>query len=190
MSRIKSRSGSGFTLIELLLASALLLAAAATIAVFMSQGIRIFSRLSAASQEEEAAICVTKMSHDLRNMALYSLIPFKGAEDRVSFASLENLSNVEGEPDPMPVQVSYRYDAEGARILREVIRPQTFERAESVRTETVLSGVAALKFEYEGDPSDIPHRVSFRIDYRGRFGSRSLALDVLIPAAPVHSETL
>lgn len=186
---LKNRSQSGFTLIELLLAAALLLAASATIAVFMAQGIRLYSKLSVVGQEEDAAVCMTKMARDLRNMVFYSLIPFDGQKNAIAFASLENLSNIEGEPDPSPIRVSYRYDAKNFRIVRETVRLQTFERSEAAASETMLDGVRLLEFEYEGDPYEIPRRVTARIEYQGRFGVRSAMQDILVPSAPTPTES-
>lgn len=179
---------SGFTLIELLLATTLFLAAAATVTVFMSQGIRLFTKLSAASQEEEAAVCMVKMSRDMRNMVYYSLIPFEGAADNVAFASLEDLAVHEGDADPAPIRVAYRYETEKARIVREMVRPQTFERGLQTTTETVLRGVKLLKLEYEGDPQEIPRKVTVHIEYLGRFGPRTMVQEVLVPSAPVPME--
>ena len=190
---IKSGSGgirerSGFTLIELLLATALFLAAAATVTVFMTQGIRLFSKLSAASREEEAAVCMVKITRDLRNMVHYSPIPFEGAGDKVVLATLEDLAVEPGDADPFPVRVSYRYDAEQAKILREIVRPQTFERPLQTATETLLHDVRFLKFEYEGDPQEIPRKVIVSIEYAGRFGLRTMVQEVLIPSAPIPLE--
>lgn len=188
MFRIRRQSAGGFTLIELLLAAALLLAASLTVAVFMSQGIRLFSKLSAAAREEEAAVCAVKMTRDLRNMTFYSLIAFKGEKDKILFASLEDLSDTEGASDPSPFQAGYRFEPEGSRIVRETVRPQTFGQPAVTRTETVLTGVRLLEFEYEGEPQEIPRKVTVRIEYEGQFGPRSILRDVWIPAAPVRSE--
>ena len=182
------RRRCGFTLVELLIASALLLAASLTVIVFMSQGIRIFARLSGAAQEEAAAICMVKMTRDLRGMTAYSLIPFVGKPDFVEFAALEDVSDAGGFPDPSPVAVSWRFDAERARIVREVIRSQTFEQPAAARAETALDGVTGLAFEYEGDPQEIPRKITIRLEYGGRFGSRSVTREVGVPSAPVHSE--
>jgi len=172
----------------MLLAAALLLTAAVTAAGFLNQGIKLFAKLSAAAREEAAAVCLVKISRDLRSASEYSLIPFVKGEDSVSFATLENISTVSGDPDPVPYGVSYRFDAENGRILREASRGQTFERPADVRTETALTGVRSLEFEYEGEPDQIPNRVSVRIEYQGQFGPRVTVRDVLLQAAPVRTE--
>lgn len=173
----------GFTLIEMLLAAALLLTAAATAAGFMSQGIKIFLKLSASAQEEAAAVCMIKMTRDLRNACDYSLIPFVREESGVSFAALEDISANMGEPDPMPYQVSYRWDPDLLRVTREAVYGQTYERAQAVKTEVLLTGVRALTFVYQGEPTGLPARVTIQMEYRGPFGIRSIARDVLLPAA-------
>lgn len=186
---IKRRSGqAGFTLIEMLLASALLLTAGVTAAGFLDQGVKIFIRLSASSREEAAAVFLARLTRDLRSASDYSLIPFIRGEQEVSFAALENISDREGDPDPMPYQVVYRFDPEASRIVRTAVRGQIFERAGSVQTETVLSGVRSLMFDYTGEPDGIPARVTARVDYGDLFGQRSVSRDVLLPAAPARSD--
>ncbi len=172
----------------MLLAAALLLTAAVTAAGFLNQGIKLFAKLSASAREESAAVCLVKMCRDLRNAAEYSLIPFVKGGDSVAFATLEDLSTVAGDPDPVPYGVSYRFDAENGRILRETSRGQTFERPAVVRTETALTGVRSLQFEYEGEPDQLPNRVTVRIEYEGHFGSRAAVREVLLQAAPVRTE--
>lgn len=182
------RRAAGFTLIEMLLASALLLIAAVTAAGFMNQGVKIFLRLADSGREEAAAVCLEKMTRDLRSAVDYSLIPFVQGEQEIAFASLRDLSARPADPDPSPFEVSYRLDAETSRIVRSAVYGQTFERAEAVRTEIVLNGVRSLSFEYEGEPDEIPAKITVRIEYGGLLGSRSAARDIVLPAAPLRSD--
>ena len=78
---------------------------------------------------------------------------------------------IEGEG---PRIVSGVVEPDTGRLLREVQRPQTFERPASTQTEMVLKGVSALKFSYTGIPQELPYRVSVRIEYSGRFGARAI----------------
>lgn len=178
------RGRAGFTLVEMLLAAALLLTAAVTAAGFMSQGIKIFLKLSASAQEESAAVCMLKLTRDLRNACDYSLIPFVRDETRVSFAALEDISVDGAEPDPMPYTVRYRWDPDQLRVVRETERGQTFDRPGSAGSEVMMTGVRAFSLKYYGAPEGLPAKVTVRMEYLGPFGMRSTARDVLLPAAP------
>lgn len=152
ISREKRRRGSrGFSFLEILIAVVITSFLGAALYGTFSQGLRLWRWSLGISTETDRYIFFEKIQEDLRNALPFGFEGFEGSADRIRFFALRTgavPSENGGGSDSVPVQVTYRFDPEGRRIMRR----------EEPLTGVLLRGPEETLFQEEGG-TEIPERI-------------------------------
>ena len=81
------KKGAGFTLIEILLVVSLMGLVGVAIYHTFANGLKIWQRSHQLILEEDTALFLDRISRELRNAVIFSLIGFEGGEHSVKFAT-------------------------------------------------------------------------------------------------------
>lgn len=185
--RSKSHAAHAFTLMEVLIVLSLLTAVSLAVMTSFLQGIKVFSRFRGAEDGMEQSFLIEQLTHDLKNGADYSLLPWVLSKNTISFASVPTVDeNAENASDVLPSRVIYRLDPE----KNEVIRAQSFPPYDglAVQTSVLAHGVRSMVFDVVRDNEEkIPSRVSVSIEYGDASHPHFLKKDILIPVG--YAET-
>ena len=84
----KGLKRNGFTFIEILLAVSLVGLISLALYQSLSNGIRIWKHAQRFVVEEDVAIFLEKISHDLRNTFYYSLVSFESKGNKIAFPTI------------------------------------------------------------------------------------------------------
>ena len=158
----------GFTLVEVLLASMLSALVFVGIASSLVQGVKLFEKLKVVDGEQELEFFMERLTHDLKNSASYSLIPFSlsDTKESLSFAALL-LQGDETDPvsEAKPVRVEYSYDKE-ARTLVRIEESRTTDK-NKIKKEVLAPNIASIKFTLSPEGSGFPKKVGVYLEYDG-----------------------
>lgn len=148
------RKESGFTLMEILLVSVLI--AAVSIAIFgvMNNGIKLWGRGMVVNKKGDLFIGLEKIAQDLRSALPFSLIAFKGAQTKVSFATIvltpadgKSSRAHEGLIDELGA-VEYRYDSAEGKLLRRQANYGQALKKQWGKDQEIASGISDVQFNY------------------------------------------
>lgn len=180
----------GFTLIEMLLVVSILSVLSLAMFHTFANGIKIWERSRHAVVEEDIAIFFDKISSDLRNSYFFSLIPFKGRDTTLRFATRIRSKRFPNETTLG--EVEYYFKPEKNEIIRKELNyGQSLERrAGSERT--LVRSIKGLNFSYfyrDGNTmavqtqvdTIIPAGVAVEVDVQESGGQRKLRKLILIP---------
>jgi len=78
----------GMTLLEILIVVSLISIISIVLFSSLATGLRVWERSRRSLIEQDIVIFLDKISQDIRNSFIYSLIPFQGGEDRLSFPTI------------------------------------------------------------------------------------------------------
>ncbi len=183
---------------EMLLVTAL--AALVGAAVFQSfgNGLRLWARGTQIDHEGDVAIAIDKLGEDLRSAMVFSNIPFKGREFRVSFASMVSVAadrHSSRSNEVMADQIGaieYYFDPqEGAVFKRQANYGQALKDKWG-EPQQILGQVTGLTFRYyyldgkklvdraEAD-QDVPVGISAQISLGLQADGRSIKRYFVVP---------
>ena len=164
----------GFTLIEVLLVTVLFSVVGILLYKSLSNGLRLWNESQETVVEEDIVIFLDKFSEDLRGALRYSLIPFEGKENALSFATLVRTSAdergsrvAEGVIEQIGA-VEYHFNFEDKKLYR---RQANYSQAVHDKFGSgipVLASVDSVKFTY--------------MFWDGKVFSRQKAADEDVPA--------
>ncbi|MFT5207264.1 MAG: prepilin-type N-terminal cleavage/methylation domain-containing protein [Candidatus Omnitrophota bacterium] len=180
----------GFSLIELLLVTALLSIICLTSSFTIVQGVKLYQRLSKTGQEKNMSIFLEGVYRDLRNMNVYSKVPFESKTNSITYAMAYNFVDGTGIPDARLAEVTLSYDADKEQVIRVEKRFATFETSVAISEKIIAQGVKSFNIKLEKDLFEIPTFIQIEIEFLGQFGLRRLSKSVLIPSASAMMEGL
>lgn len=189
LKHVKS-SPSGFTLVEILVVLSLLTATATAVMTSFMQGLKVFNRFNGSQDELEKTFLLEQMTHDLKNGAHYSLVPWHIAKDSLSFASVPSVSeNSSTGFDALPASIQYRFDPEKKEVTR-TINFFPFQPS-SAETQVLAEGVRSMTFGVlREDDQKAPSRVSVSLEYGDESKPRLLIKEMTVPVGYTEAETL
>ncbi len=146
---------NGFTLIEMLLVVSLL--AVISLAVFQAfaNGLKIWKKGYEARTEKDIFIFFEKLSQDLHNSFVYSLIPFDGKESAIAFSAIvhipqdAHLSHGENIYIDQMGKVKYYFDSLKNNICRQQAGYGRALKDRFAKEEILISGIQSLRFLYD-----------------------------------------
>ena len=116
--RSRKANNRGFSLLELLLVASILPVISFVVFANFSSGMRLWGVLNQPVPDEDLIIFYRKTSNDFIGTFKFSLIPFVGGHDKVSFAAAVNTKTELG-ADRGIGEVSIFYDSALKAIVRE-----------------------------------------------------------------------
>ena len=139
-------------------------------------------------QEREVLFLLENMTTDIKSLKSYSLIPFHGEPNSLTFAMLKNISGTKRGWNNRVVEVRYNFDEEQGIVFREERSPQNYAETEIVQRDIMAKDISKMNFEYQDQRFDTPRRIHITIEFMGHFGKRSLTKYILVPAARIPIE--
>lgn len=183
------RAAAGFTLVELLLVTLLLPLVAFTAYSNFSSGFRLWKALNEDVLDEDLYLFEAKAARDFRDGLRTESLPFVGAPDAATFASIAPARKELGGDDAI-VEVSYFYDGGTRSIMRRTRDRHEVFAEKPGRTQVSLAGVSGFSLSYffydattqaygwseawAGDPVESPEAVRFEFSFE-RNGRRKAA---------------
>jgi type II secretion system protein J len=167
----------GFTLIELLIVACMLGGVSLALYSTLSNGIRIWRKVTQIAPEEELNIFFDKFSRDIRNSIRSANIAFSADSQMLKFASLVNSQNL---GVLAPGEISYAYNRYALSVSRtERDASDIFSEREGV-TREVLKGADAFRLSYynydnqtkehvwdeEAKPGSMPLAVRIELEFK------------------------
>lgn len=152
-------SVKAFTLTEMLIVTALVTLIAGTVMALVSSGARVWERFERSGVKEQwILVAMEQMGREVRNARRFSPVPFRGAYDEMSFASL--LPSAETDAPAELGRTAYFFDDRQHRLCRaqQPYRGLRHARARDA-CAPILEDVQRLRFEYfgteleDGEPS-------------------------------------
>ena len=141
----------GFTLAELLIVVSLMALVGGAIVAILTGGIRVWKRAADYGTSEQARlIAFDSMGRDLRSARRFSLVPFRGAYDQVTFPAAREVR-----PDPEALQeigaLSFFLDGRKQLLCRSFVPYRLMRHVDMKdRCQVILDGVQRVRFEYFG----------------------------------------
>ena len=192
----------GLTLVELLVTSALMALVAGASVATLSGGFKVWQRLQTLGQQSQwIEVAFDEMRRDFRNARRFSLIPFKGTYNQVSFPTLVEVRTDADVSWQEIGRTGYYLDRRDRRLCRSqhpyrVIRRRRLQDA----CVSVMSDVERLTFSYyrfdrdtetyawtnSWSSSEPPLAVKMEIGHRDPATRRIMTRSLLVqlPAAP------
>ncbi len=181
MRNLRMKRTSGFTLIEVLIALSLLAITAFAVMTSFIQGVKIFSRFSGISSQQEKIFFIEGFTRDLKNSTYYSALPWSISSEQISFPSIPTQAEGAG-LGGLPCRVIYKFDPQKKEVTRTELVPGADDPENKSRV--VATNVQRLKFESSGDGSDLaPAKVMISLDHGRGPAIYSIKKTVLIPSS-------
>ena len=138
----------GFTLMEMLIVT--VLAAVVSLAIYstLSQGIKIWQRLSRSLPDEDTGIFSERFVRDLNNTINFSQIKFTGNKTEFSFAGLVTGQSLQPGLKRNVGEVKYSFDKDKGAVMRVQRDYSQVYTDKQVPQQVVLGGVKSLNFQY------------------------------------------
>lgn len=168
----RRKERTGFTLVELLVVAFMLVGVSLAVYSTLSNGIRIWRRVTQIAPEEELNIFFDKFSRDIRNSIRSANIAFSADSQMVKFASLVSSQNL---GVSAPGEVSYAYNGYALSVSRtERDASDIFSERKGV-TREVLKGADAFRLSYYNYDNQTKEHVW---DEEAKLGSIPLAVRI------------
>jgi type II secretion system protein J len=154
------RNSKSFTLIELLIALSIFAVIAVTLYSTFFAGISVWRRSGEGSDAyQDMRTAFDDIARDLKNMAYFtknkdSIYAFSGLSKEIILMTLEEGATEKMEPSREVVKVSYLFDEAKGELNRRAAGIASGFDLKKAGVETLLKGVADLKFEYCYDSGD------------------------------------
>jgi prepilin-type N-terminal cleavage/methylation domain-containing protein len=148
------KSSAGFTLVELLVTTSLMALVGGAAVSALAGGVKVWQRAVELGTHEEAALMAFRwMERDLHHLRPFALVPFAGAHDRCSFASVDR-EDRDAESQEEIGRVGYFLQGRSHLLCRSFV-PYRLMRGTRLteRCQPVLEGVTHVRFRYLGAPS-------------------------------------
>ena len=146
-------------MIELLVSLSLMSAVSATTVAVLSGGLRVWQRAGGGAwKTQHVQLAWEQVQKDVRQARHFSLLPFAGRSDSVSFASLMDVEETDAERHTMTVselgRVGYYADFRRRLLCRSSVPFREVERHRlRERCSPVLTNVRRVRLQYYGlDP--------------------------------------
>ena len=114
----------------------------------LSQGIKIWLRLSSSVPDEDSGIFAEKFARDLRNSLNLGKIKFIGSKEDLSFATLVNSQSNQPGLRQNIGEVKYFFNNEKKALIRTQKNYSQIYMDEHVPEEVLLNSVKSLNFKY------------------------------------------
>ena len=152
--RNDTRGNRGMTLLEILLVTALISMVSLAIYNSLANGLKVWERVQGVVVEEDAMIVFEKITNDLRNSLIFSLIKFEGHEYRFSFPTIVHtpadtaLRLEDGEYMDQIGQVEYYFDLTNRGFYRRQANYSQALQYQFGPPQLLIKGVESVKFRY------------------------------------------
>lgn len=194
----KSHSRRGMTLIEILLVTALISLVTLAIYQSLSLGIKVWERSRGAVIEQDIVLVFEKLTQDLHNAVIYSVLPPEGDVNGLRIPTIvadpdENFEDGKGVVAAYRIAyVGYQYDAFQKVFIRE---EQNYSQALADRSgerQVLLENIRGLQFKYfyitDGGEvitdhlaQVLPAMIEIKVIFADPLGERSLTKLIDIP---------
>ena len=147
----RSSAERGFTLIELLITLTLMAVVGGTVTAIFAGGARVWERFQQSDVKEQwVLLTLEQIDRDLRNARRFSLIPFEGTYDEVSFPLLVAPSAQEAGARELGRAGFFFNDRQGMMCRSRV--PYRQMRSTRLRDmcQELTDGLGRVRFEYFG----------------------------------------
>ena len=141
-------SRQGFTFVEMMLASILVAVIAVAIYGMLSNGIKVWERVSGESPAIDVNLFVDRIGVDLKNCLNFNNVEFTGTSTSVEFPAMVAPPIPENQNPSAIGSISYRYDADSQTVQRNCVNYNNFLSAEQPEPRVLVEGVQSLNFEY------------------------------------------
>ena len=108
----------------------------------LSQGLKVWQRTQGFAAVEDVALAFEKMTVDLRNSFVYSLIQFEGTKNRFSFPTIAH-----GQDDQIG-QVEYYFDAAAYGFYRRQADYSQARQGQFGAPKLLIKSLIQVKFHY------------------------------------------
>lgn len=147
----KSKTAMTFT--EMLLVVSLFAVLSISVFQAFSNGLKIWNYGTSTFAEEDISIFLDKISYDLRNMLVFSSIPFIGEKNRIEFAALamiksDSRSSEKRMYSRQIVKVGYGLDKRAKKIFRFLLNYGQALKSIKSSPVSIADNVDQIKFTY------------------------------------------
>ena len=142
------RNRKSFTFVEILIVTTLIGAVSLAIYSSLSQGIKVWQRVTGVILEEDINIFFEKFSRDLRNSIEFNKIKFIGEKDRLTFATLVASTSKQPGLNLNVGEVTYSFDKAEQSLMRVQKNISQIYEEQDVAKDALLSTVGSLNFQY------------------------------------------
>lgn len=185
------KESSAFTFVEMVIVSAMVAVVALAIYATLSNGVKVYKRVSAPLSDEDVLIFLDKFSKDVKNSLTYSGISASGAPEKLEIVTLVNSPRFPGKTIG---KVAYFFSRSGKMLQREQYDFSQVYKGEGILTETIKN-VESCGFKYyfydkekkeylwkdEWGPGDAPLAVRTEFGVKGQDGTNTYRKTVSIP---------
>jgi len=191
------RNKVAMTFVEMLLVISLFAILSISVFQAFSNGLKIWNYGTSTFAEEDISIFLDKISYDLRNMLVFSSIPFKGEKDRVEFATLavikaDSRSSEERMYSRQIVKVGYGFDKRARKIFRFLLNYGQALKGAKASPVSVADNVDQIKFTYLYKEKDglaraqraeivPPSMIEVSVRYKAKGAMRTMVKRIDIP---------
>lgn len=187
--KLFAQSKIGMTLIEILIVVSLISMVSLSLFTFLSQGLQVWKKSQEFRVEQDVALFFDRLTDDVRNLLLYSVLPITGNESEISFSGIVHSGDLQEEQIGV---INYRFDFD-----KNVVWRRQADYGESLRKEfsaerEVLSGVKKVRFTYvyltdidvvksRSMYDNLPHSIEVEVVLADKYGERVIKKIIDLP---------